>query len=563
MTNDASDDPTLLVSAGDAAPQRVGGRYELLERIGKGGMGAVYRARDTLLGRFVAVKMLLTDIEVSDETKERFFREACTAGQLAHPSIITIYDFVQESTRAFIIMELLEGQSLTSALAGESKMSIDECVDFMRRVCEGLSFAHSHGIVHRDIKPANLFLTSDGQVKVLDFGIARLASSQLTRHGLIVGTPDFMSPEQVQGRTVDQRSDIFSLGAVLYQMLSGRKPFAAKMLPMVLQKVVAEEPAQLDPTAVPAELIKVTGRAMQKSPEARYQQCEEMLADLRRFQRGERDDADASVMPPPGPDRQNIGRYAVIEQIGSDAMGTLYRARDDVLDRDVAIKVMSPEFLSEEGSRQQFQQEARAAAKLQHKNVVTIHELGEIDDQPYIVMELLGGHDLHELIQRSSSLSLGRKLDLVIQLCAGLTFAHDRGIVHRDVKPRNVRVLDDGTVKLLDFGIARLLHSEATHTARSAGARPTWRRSSCRRARSTDEPTSSPSVSCCTSCSVVARRSRRSHRPPWCTRFSTNLPRPSPTWCPIVLVSWTRSWLGRWKRIRSSATLERRTWRAS
>ena len=208
MTTDPSEDPTVVLPSQATPPSRVG-RYELLERIGKGGMGVVYRARDTLLGRFVAVKMLLTDIEISDETKERFFREACTAGRLAHPNIITIYDFVQEASRAFIVMELLEGESITSVLARETRLPIERCVEIVRRVCEGLSFAHKHDIVHRDIKPANLFLTSAGQLKVLDFGIARLASSQLTRHGLIVGTPDYMSPEQVQGKTVDLRSDIF------------------------------------------------------------------------------------------------------------------------------------------------------------------------------------------------------------------------------------------------------------------------------------------------------------------------------------------------------------------
>jgi serine/threonine-protein kinase len=265
-----------------SGPQRIG-RYELIERIGKGGMGVVYRARDTVLGRPVAVKMLVTDLEVSDETRERFFREARSAGQLTHRNIITIYDFGEENGRAYIVMELLQGESLTGLMAREPSLPLEQRVDIMMRVCEGLGFAHTRSIVHRDVKPGNLFITTDGQLKILDFGVARIASSNLTRSGLIVGTPDYMSPEQVQGKIVDQRSDIFSAGAVFYQVLTGRKPFAAKGLPMVLQKVVSEEPPPLRDVESPPELAAIVSRALEKDPSRRYQQMQDMVADLARF----------------------------------------------------------------------------------------------------------------------------------------------------------------------------------------------------------------------------------------------------------------------------------------
>lgn len=278
---DLPDEPTRPI---DAAPEpsRIG-RYELLERIGKGGMGVVYRARDTMLGRMVAVKMLVSDVEVSAESRERFFREARAAGQLGHRNIITIYDFGEENGHAFIVMELLQGENLTNLLAREPNLPLEQRLDIMMRVCEGLAFAHSRAIVHRDIKPANLFVTSDGQVKILDFGVARIASSNLTKSGLIVGTPEYMSPEQVRGRTVDQRSDIFSVGAVFYQLLSGRKPFAARSLPQVMQKVVSEDPAPLGEAEASPDLAAIITRALEKDPERRYQQLQEMLGALARF----------------------------------------------------------------------------------------------------------------------------------------------------------------------------------------------------------------------------------------------------------------------------------------
>jgi serine/threonine-protein kinase len=266
----------------DAALQRIG-RYELIEKIGRGGMGVVYRGKDTVIGRAVAVKMLISDIDVSDETRQRFFREARSAGQLTHRNIITVYDFGEEGGRAYIVMELLTGESLTNLLSRGVKLPLEQQVEIMMRVSEGLAFAHSRGIVHRDIKPANLFVTTDGQVKILDFGVARIASSKLTRSGLLVGTPDYMSPEQVMGQVVDQRSDVFSAGAVFYQLLTGRKPFAAKRLPDVLNKVRLEQPEAVTEAEAPADLTAIVMKALEKDPAHRYQRMIEMLASLTRF----------------------------------------------------------------------------------------------------------------------------------------------------------------------------------------------------------------------------------------------------------------------------------------
>ena len=267
----------------EAAELKRVGRYELVDKIGKGGMGVVYSGKDTVIGRQVAVKMLVSDIDISEETRERFFREARSAGQLMHRNIITIYDFGEEGGRAYIVMELLTGESLSKVLAGHEPMPIERQVEIMTRVSEGLAFAHARGIVHRDVKPANLFITAEGQLKILDFGVARIASSKLTRSGLIVGTPEYMSPEQVAGKVVDQRSDIFSCGSVFYQLLTGRKPFTAKRLPQVLDKVMSEPPAPISVAEAPPELAAIVMKALEKEPDKRYQRMIDMLQALMKF----------------------------------------------------------------------------------------------------------------------------------------------------------------------------------------------------------------------------------------------------------------------------------------
>ena len=450
------DDPTLPLQTPARVPARRLGRYELLDRLGKGGMGVVYRARDTKLDRPVAVKLLLGDLEGDDETRERFLREARAAGELNHRNIIQIYDFGEDGGRAFIVMELLEGASLNEFLKEHPDLSLDRKLQIMTGVCDGLAFSHSRSIIHRDLKPANLFITKDRQVKVLDFGLARIASSKLTRTGLVFGTPDYMSPEQVRGKVVDERSDIFSLGAVFYQVLSGRKPFAARTLPEVMRKVLTEEPVPLTQGEAPPSLARIVMRSIQKDPLTRYQKVEELLADLRGVDPAE--PADPAV--PEGEPRQ-IDRYQVLERVGRGGMGVVYRARDPVLDRDVAIKSLLVDFGADRDARARFQQEARAAARLQHPNIVTIYEFGEQDDSPYLIMEFLGGDDLEGLMRRDPPLSLKHRLDIVAQLCDGLAFAHDQGVVHRDIKPGNVRVLEDGSVKLLDFGLATVQRADA------------------------------------------------------------------------------------------------------
>jgi hypothetical protein len=265
-------------------PERIG-RYRLLERIGKGAMGVVYSALDESMDRVVALKVMMTDLEGDPETRTRFYREAQSAGRLLHPNIITIFDMGEEEGRIFIVMELLHGETLGEFLKRPTPPPLEQKVSLMVEVCEGLGAAHARGIFHRDVKPGNLFVLQDGGIKILDFGVARLASSTMTASGFIIGTPDYMSPEQARGREIDQRSDIFSAGAVFYYMLAGRKPFAAPDLPSVLRKVQMEDPPALPDTEVPAPLFRVVAKALAKDPAHRYQNMADFAADLAKFRR--------------------------------------------------------------------------------------------------------------------------------------------------------------------------------------------------------------------------------------------------------------------------------------
>jgi eukaryotic-like serine/threonine-protein kinase len=261
------------------------GRYEITQRIGKGAMGVVYAAHDGLMERTVAIKVMMTDLEDDPETSQRFYREARSAGQLIHPNIVTIFDMGQDDGRPFIVMEYLEGETLNRYLARPDAQQLEAKIDLMIQICEGLQAAHSHGIFHRDIKPGNLLVRSNGELKIVDFGIARLASSSITASGLIVGTPDYMSPEQARGHDVDQRSDIFSAGAVFYFMLTGRKPFASQELTAVLMKVQAEDPLPIRETEAPPALARVVMKALAKNPAERYQSCGQMIAELEYLKR--------------------------------------------------------------------------------------------------------------------------------------------------------------------------------------------------------------------------------------------------------------------------------------
>lgn len=256
------------------------GRYRLLERIGGGATSIVYAANDEAMNRRVAVKMIVADLEDERETRERFSREAKVMSLLLHRNIVTVLDIGEEHGHPFIVMELLEGWPLRDYLALESSRLLATKVGLIIQLCAGLEAAHIGGVVHRDIKPTNLFVQRDGCLKILDFGLARLHTSTLTASGQIMGTPDFMSPEQAAGEKVDARSDIFSASAVGYLILTGRAPFTGPDLRRTLDALLTRDPVPMNDIEAPALLRAVLNKGLAKNPAHRYQTATEMLLDL-------------------------------------------------------------------------------------------------------------------------------------------------------------------------------------------------------------------------------------------------------------------------------------------
>lgn len=260
------------------------GPYRLISRLGAGGMGEVWRAEDRKLLRQVAIKILPEQLATDPEWKDRFLREARTIAQLNHPNIATIYSIDEQGSTLFIAMELIEGKPLSSMIAAGPMTPLD-AVRVAAHVADGLSEAHAKGIVHRDIKPDNI-LISPKSVKVLDFGIAKqiggTADPSLTQGGMVIGTPHYMSPEQALGRAVDARTDIFSLGVVMYEMLSGRKPFGGEQVTEILLQIVMIEPEDIAIAAagITPALANIVRRCMKKQAEERFADCEDLRAAL-------------------------------------------------------------------------------------------------------------------------------------------------------------------------------------------------------------------------------------------------------------------------------------------
>ncbi len=262
------------------------GRYEIQKELGRGAMGVVYLGKDPKINRMVAIKTVRfedVDPDMLEETKKRFFREAEAAGTLNHPNIVTIYDVGEEEDLAYVAMELLDGSDLTPYIKKDKLLPVKELLRIIGCVAEGLSFAHDKGIVHRDIKPANIMLLKDGTVKIADFGIARISTSSATQTGTVLGTPSYMSPEQVAGQKVDGRSDLFSLGVAMYELLSGQKPFSGDSIAALMYAIANKPPVlitQIDPE-IPQCCAYIAHRLMTKDLTKRYQGGREVAEHIK------------------------------------------------------------------------------------------------------------------------------------------------------------------------------------------------------------------------------------------------------------------------------------------
>jgi len=263
------------------------GRYEVRGTIGRGAMGIVYLAEDPVIGRQVAIKVVVALEGLEEDEREqmqaRFEREFQSAGRLSHPNIVGVHDVGQEDGNTFIAMEYVAGESLHAVLAGNRSFTFKEIADLTTQLCAALDYAHEFGVVHRDIKPANILITRDGRPKITDFGVARVATTTLTRTGTVIGTPAYMSPEQVTGHPVTGAADQFSLAVMVYEMITGERPFSGENPTTIMYKIVHEEvlPPSVLNALVPAPLDKVLIRALAKDPDDRYPTCAALADELR------------------------------------------------------------------------------------------------------------------------------------------------------------------------------------------------------------------------------------------------------------------------------------------
>src|SRR5229473_492751 len=262
------------------------GKYEVIEIIGKGGMGVVYKAMDNLIERLVAIKMMTGGFAENPDLLKRFYREAKSTGMLQHPNIVIVYELGDHEGSPYLVMEYLEGEPLDKIITTRRDVSMVEKLGYMIQCCSGLGYAHQRGIVHRDIKPANLMVLKDGNCKLVDFGIARIGDNSMTRTGQVVGTISYMSPEQINAQVVDGRTDIFSAGVMLYELLTGSLPVDSKDTASTLLKIIHEDPPPLKNYIqnYPPDLDELMKKALAKDREDRYATADDFAFDLSRVQ---------------------------------------------------------------------------------------------------------------------------------------------------------------------------------------------------------------------------------------------------------------------------------------
>ncbi|HEX7701121.1 MAG TPA: protein kinase, partial [Kofleriaceae bacterium] len=419
--------------------------YRVMQTIGRGGMGAVYRAVQPTIDAEVAIKVLGDELAREPEAVERFIAEAKMANLVRHEGLVKVIGLgVLPDGRPYQIMEHLTGLPLSSVIHPDIPLGT-----LCMRLAEALraiGAMHARGIIHRDLKPANLFVTTAGYIKVLDFGIAKLAhTSGLTRTGHAIGTPEYMSPEQAEAAAIDHRSDIYSMGIVVYECVTGVRPFEGRVVEAM---VLRERPPRVEP----ASLDAIVQTAMAAEPRDRFADAEAMACALERaadgLPEGSLLENPTTSAPPPTPATlapseaaptvvakpsalpARLGRYVIEGLVGRGAHGQVLVAHDPRVERKVALKLVS----ARGSERERVLAEARAMAKVNHPNVVTLFELGEDGDHVFLAMEYLDAIDLEGWLAAEP-----RAWDAIVarfvEAGRGLAAAHAAGVVHRDFKP--------------------------------------------------------------------------------------------------------------------------------
>ena len=305
------------------------GRFKLIEQIGKGSMGVVFRGQDTEFGRVVAIKVLSADMAAEEEGVARFRREAQAAAELDHPNVIQVYDYGEDQDHLFMAMELLQGRDLTDVIR-DGQLTLSQKIGIMHQVCDAMAYVHEQEIVHRDLKPGNIHVQPDGHVKIMDFGLVRLGWSQMTAAGAVMGSPRYMSPEQMRGETVTVQSDVFSLGSVFYELVSGRLAFDSKQMHEIMFGVLMKEPIPLAEVApdIPPKIVALVEKAHKKNLAERYKDAGEMRDELAVMLE--------AIRKPERPDPQpvsSLGRHLLGELLGCRNLPETPEELDPMLQR--------------------------------------------------------------------------------------------------------------------------------------------------------------------------------------------------------------------------------------
>jgi serine/threonine protein kinase len=485
--------------------------YQILELLGRGGMGAVYRARHVLLQEERAIKVVRSGHAADDAFVQRFIREARVLSRLKDDHLVRLFEFWEGDGTLFMALELLRGESVARRLETRGRLSVRESVAIAADAARGLAAAHEHSIVHRDISPDNLQLVPDGRggelVKVMDFGIAKaIEDVQPGLTGsLFLGKLEYASPEQCglgidEDMSIDSRSDIYSLGVTLFRMVTGQLPFASESPQGFLLKHASEPPRQpssvLPDAGIPAELDRVILKALAKRRADRHGTMAELIAELEAVPIPDEAPPTAvlqqqktiavpekptEVAPRPTtgartralePGDTFARRYVIQGQLGEGGMGIVYRALDTILDEPVALKLISARIAAEGDSLERLKREVLVARRVSHPNVCRIFDINESDGVHYVSMELIDGHTLNEAMRDRGPMSPTEALPIALQVLEALAAAHRVNVIHRDLKPDNVMITRDGHAIIMDFGLSMAVDTQRMTQAGSVLGTP-------------------------------------------------------------------------------------------
>jgi serine/threonine protein kinase/tetratricopeptide (TPR) repeat protein/TolB-like protein len=450
------------------------GRYRISKLLGEGGMGAVYKAHDVELDRPIALKVIRPELANQPELLLRFKNELILARQITHRNVVRIYDISVNEGEKFMTMEFVEGVDLYHRIVERGKLPVEEAVAIFTQALRGLEAAHREGVVHRDLKPHNIMVEEQGRTCLMDFGIASSAeTSGMTRTGVLMGTPHYMAPEQALGRKADAQSDLFSMGVIFFEMLTGSPPYkGSNSIQTLIQRTTdkATPVRDIDPE-IPEYVAGIVARCLEIHLDKRYKTAGEILADLeskRVSAPGEARGLTASFPHRPlGHLPHRVGslfgtRYRIDELLGEGGMGTVYKAWDLELDRAVALKLVRPELSSKPESFEKLKQEILLASSISHRNILRIHDLGDVDGLKFISMAYVDGPDLSKILRAEGPLPVDRAVRYAIQICEALQAAHAESVVHRDLKPQNILVNRENQAFIMDFGVAVSLAAETS-----------------------------------------------------------------------------------------------------